>query len=179
MAEYLKESPLTMSDKIRRFMFDNIGNRNRANYYANKATGLLDLTGATLGEDAGRMVGEGAANESLLGVGKGLGLLALGTIDPTQGKIANVAKAGIKKGKDALSNLAPKKGENLFDPRFDDRVREQTKLKNIKPKIQSNNTQENIPQISITDLEGRPFITTMSDRTRADGLLTGINDVKF
>ena len=87
MAEYLRESPSTMSDKIRRFMFDNISNRNRANYYANKATGLLDLTGATLGEDAGRMVGEGAANESLLGVGKGLGLLGLG-LAPIPGKKA-------------------------------------------------------------------------------------------
>tara|TARA_R110002020_G_scaffold325078_1_gene540692 strand:+ start:158 stop:1333 length:1176 start_codon:yes stop_codon:yes gene_type:complete len=72
-----------------------------------------------------------------------------------------------------------KKIEGLFDPRFDSRVREQVKLKNIKPKIQSNKTQENIPEISLADLEGRPFITSMSDRTRADGLLTGINDVNF
>ncbi len=72
-----------------------------------------------------------------------------------------------------------KKIEGLFDPRFDSRVREQVKLKNIKPKIQSNKTQENIPEISLADLEGRPFITSMSDRTRADGLLTGIGDVNF
>tara|TARA_R110002124_G_scaffold82179_2_gene215786 strand:- start:1169 stop:2521 length:1353 start_codon:yes stop_codon:yes gene_type:complete len=73
----------------------------------------------------------------------------------------------------------PTKDTVKFDPRFDNRVREQVKLENIKPKIQSNNIQENVPQVSLTDFEGRPFITSMSDRTRADGLLTGINDVNF
>jgi hypothetical protein len=66
-----------------------------------------------------------------------------------------------------------------FDPRFDSRVREKIKLENIKPKIQSNKTQENIPKISLENLEGRPFISSMSDRVRADGLLTGIGDVNF
>jgi hypothetical protein len=66
-----------------------------------------------------------------------------------------------------------------FDPRFDSRVREKVKLENIKPKIQSNKTQENIPKISLENLEGRPFISSMSDRVRADGLLTGIGDVNF
>ena len=73
----------------------------------------------------------------------------------------------------------PTKDTVKFDPRFDNRVREQVKLENIKPKIQSNNIQENVPQVSLIDFEGRPFITSMSDRTRADGLLTGINDVNF
>ena len=73
----------------------------------------------------------------------------------------------------------PTKDTVKFDPRFDNRVREQVKLENIKPKIQSNNIQENVPQVSLTDFEGRPFITSMSDRTRADGVLTGINDVNF
>ena len=73
----------------------------------------------------------------------------------------------------------PTKDTVKFDPRFDNRVKEQVKLENVKPKIQSNNIQENVPQVSLTDFEGRPFITSMSDRTRADGLLTGINDVNF
>ena len=77
------------------------------------------------------------------------------------------------------SSKLPTKDTVKFDPRFDDRVREQVKLNNINPKIQSNNIQENIPQVSLTDFEGKPFITSMSDRTRADGLLTGINDVNF
>lgn len=36
-----------------------------------------------------------------------------------------------------------------------------------------------IPQVSIADFEGRPFITSMSDRTAAGGRITGINDVQF
>lgn len=40
----------------------------------------------------------------------------------------------------------------------------------------------NMPEperISIVDLEGRPFIVGMSDRTAAGGLLTGVNDTMF
>jgi hypothetical protein len=36
-----------------------------------------------------------------------------------------------------------------------------------------------IPNLSIFDLEGRPFMTTMSDRTAAGGLLTRINNTAF
>lgn len=77
------------------------------------------------------------------------------------------------------SSKLPTKDTVKFDPRFDKRVNEQVKLNNVKPKIQSNNIQENIPKVSLTDFEGRPFITSMADRTRADGVLTGINDVNF
>jgi hypothetical protein len=35
------------------------------------------------------------------------------------------------------------------------------------------------PEMSIVDLEGRPFMTTMSDRTAAGYALTGIGDVQF
>ena len=34
-------------------------------------------------------------------------------------------------------------------------------------------------RLSIVDLEGRPFIVGMSDRTAAGGLLTGVNDTMF
>lgn len=64
-----------------------------------------------------------------------------------------------------------------IDPRFDPRIREQDKLFNVKPEIEPYGL--DIPEYSLADFEGRPFITTMSDRTRADGLLMGINDVKF
>lgn len=65
-----------------------------------------------------------------------------------------------------------------FDPRFDPRVKEQEKLRQLTPVVESRGT-VNPPEISLADLEGRPFITSMSDRTAAGGLLTGINDVKF
>ena len=63
-----------------------------------------------------------------------------------------------------------------FDPRFDKRAKEQEKLRDTTYMIEERGTQ-NAPRIALADLEGRPFVTTMSDRTQAGGLLTGINDV--
>ena len=63
-----------------------------------------------------------------------------------------------------------------FDPRFDPRVKEQEKLRDTTFAIEERGTQD-APRIPLSDLEGRPFVTTMSDRTQAGGLLTGIDDV--
>ena len=63
-----------------------------------------------------------------------------------------------------------------FDPRFDPRIKEQEKLRDTTFTIEERGTQD-APRIPLADLEGRPFVTTMSDRTQAGGLLTGIDDV--
>lgn len=63
-----------------------------------------------------------------------------------------------------------------YDPRFDPRVKEQERLKALTPVVESRGT-VNPPEISIAELEGKPFITSMSDRTAAGGMLRGINDV--
>ena len=63
-----------------------------------------------------------------------------------------------------------------FDPRFDPRVKEQEKLRDTTFTIEERGTQD-APRIPLADLEGRPFVTTQSDRTQAGGLLTRINDV--
>lgn len=65
-----------------------------------------------------------------------------------------------------------------FDPRFDTRVKEQGRLKELSPVIESRGT-VNPPEVSLSDFEGRPFITSMSDRTAAGGLLRAINDVEL
>jgi hypothetical protein len=75
---------------------------------------------------------------------------------------------------DALRNT--KIGE--FDPRFDPRKLEQEKIANTVPVVEQLNKTV-IPKISLADFEGRPFITSMSDRTAAGGDLLGINDVMF
>jgi hypothetical protein len=105
--QYLTETPLSTSDKLRRFIFDKVNNRNMANYYSNRAEGLLDLLGVTLGEEAGKLTGKGIAQGNLLQSGKGLGLLALGTIDPTK-TVGKVAKPVIKKSKNVISNVKNK-----------------------------------------------------------------------
>lgn len=65
-----------------------------------------------------------------------------------------------------------------FDPRFDPRKLEQTKIAETVPVVEQLNKTE-IPKISLADYEGRPFITSMSDRTAAGGDLLGVNDVMF
>ena len=65
-----------------------------------------------------------------------------------------------------------------FDPRFDPRKLEQAKIAETVPVVEQLNKTE-IPKISLADYEGRPFITSMSDRTAAGGDLLGVNDVMF
>lgn len=63
-----------------------------------------------------------------------------------------------------------------FDPRFDPRVGEQDRLKNLTTVIEGNTTPAQ-KLVSLVDFEGRPFITSMSDRTAAGGELVRINNV--
>lgn len=72
--------------------------------------------------------------------------------------------------------LETKVGAKGFDPRFDPRAKEQVKLQNLKTIVEPTGRQD-IPNVSLADFEGKPFITSMSDRTAAGGRLVGINDV--
>jgi hypothetical protein len=84
--------------------------------------------------------------------------------------------------KSALRNLrnAPTvtPGEIGFDPRFDDRVQEQQRIAGSQFNYSQPDPIE-IPELSIYDLEGKPFILGMADRTAAGKSLTGIDDVTF
>ncbi len=89
----------------------------------------------------------------------GAGLLAAAAMSPEE------AEAGVIKtfGRE-------------FDPRFDPRAKEQEKLRDTTFTIEERGTQD-VPRIALSDLEGRPFVTTMSDRTQAGGILSAIDDV--
>ena len=71
----------------------------------------------------------------------------------------------------------------LLDPsKYDDRF-EVRKIPKAKPRDQYFEPvvepyQPNlvVPEIKLSDLEGRPYLSTMSDRTSAEGILTGIGD---
>jgi len=81
----------------------------------------------------------------------------------------------------SVMNFAPvgvtrKVGEMGFDPRFDPRVKEQEKLKSLITDVDERVT--NVPEVSIADLVGKPFITSMSDRTGV-GLLNQVGGVKL
>jgi hypothetical protein len=73
-----------------------------------------------------------------------------------------------------------KKGDVGYDPRYDERANELDKLAELETTREKAGVQyDDIPEISIFDLEGRPFVTTMSDRTDAGGLLTAINGINL
>lgn len=77
---------------------------------------------------------------------------------------------------DAALGIAPlgivkqiKIGDIGFDPRYDPRKLEQDKLNRLTTKVDIPEIQ--IPKVSLADFEGKPFITTMSDRTNVGNLL--------
>jgi len=74
---------------------------------------------------------------------------------------------------------AGRSGFGAFDPRYDPRVLEQARMQAMTRDIQLNPNAVNAPAVSLADFEGRPFITSMSDRTAAGGKLMGIDNVNF
>ena len=69
-----------------------------------------------------------------------------------------------------------KLGDVQYDPRFDPRVIEQPRIQETTTKVEQTANLD-APTIPLTQFEGFPFITSMSDRTAAGGLLTSIDDV--
>ncbi len=78
-------------------------------------------------------------------------------------------------GPGAIGKAVPGMGGRIgnFDPRFDARSKELDRLRNLDVTVEG--AAPNPDMLSIADFEGRPFISSMSDRTRADGTLTAIN----
>jgi len=70
-------------------------------------------------------------------------------------------------------------GFGAFDPRYDPRVKEQGRLKALTRDVQLNPGAQNAPTVSLADFEGRPFLTSMADRTAGGGKLVGVEGVKF
>jgi len=58
------------------------------------------------------------------------------------------------------------------------RVNEMDKIKDVTTET-SNNNLIDVPDVSIVDLEGKPFITGMADRSEAGKVLTRVNDIEL
>ena len=92
------------------------------------------------------------------------------------GQEINAAMTG-QPTRSLLGDITPKpKNIVEYDPRFDPRAKEQARLQALTLQVNPKST-ATPPTISLVDLEGRPFITSMSDRTAAGGQLTGINNI--
>jgi hypothetical protein len=83
-----------------------------------------------------------------------------------------VSPEELSKFKAATPSLS---GNNVFDPRFDKRILEQERLKNLQTTVIPVNDYQ-VPKVSLADYAGYPFVTSMADRT-GTGLLTDINGV--
>jgi hypothetical protein len=79
----------------------------------------------------------------------------------------------------ALADAIRNKPIGDFDLRFDNKRKSDIeKIATTVPVVEQLN-KTSIPKVSLADFEGRPFITSMSDRTAAGGDLLGVNDVMF
>ena len=103
------------------------------------------------------------------------GSVPLGKVGAGMGMLAGMARGTQKFDNSALM---ASKTISVFDPRFDNRALEQARLSSTVPNVVPTGATTK-PTVSLTDFEGRPFITSMSDRTAAGGNLVGINDVNF
>jgi hypothetical protein len=103
----------------------------------------------------------------------GAGITALGAgamLSPEEAQamgVKNIATEGIRSLGQTLE----------FDPRFDPRKREQEGLQSLRVDVLPRNESMVKPPIRLSDLEGEDFVTSMSDRTRAGGMIIGVNDV--
>jgi hypothetical protein len=98
-----------------------------------------------------------------LGTATGLGLLAA----------PEDAEAGVKSG---ILDLVAK---GAFDPRFDPRVKEQDMLRNLEAEIVERADTQPMPGLSLSELEGEDFVTSMTDRTRAGAEVRSINRIEL
>jgi len=72
-----------------------------------------------------------------------------------------------------------KSGFGAFDPRYDPRVQEQARMQALIRDVQLDPNAVAPPTVSLDQFAGRPFITSMADRTAAGGKLVGIDNVQF
>lgn len=109
------------------------------------------------------------------------------TLGPEAVPIGRAATAAVRATKglpvgasirDSSSSNIIKMGGMKIDPRFDPRVKEQQRIAQTVTQVEPTSTQQ-IPAVSLTQFEGKPFITSMSDRTAAGGNLVRINDVEL
>ena len=88
------------------------------------------------------------------------------------------SKIGVASENASLIPVIGRDGD-LIDARFDPRVNSRARNAQLETGILSRGTMDDIPRIALSDLEGQKFVTSMSDRTAAGGLLESINGVSL
>jgi hypothetical protein len=135
-------------------------------------------------DDVGESLGADIKSNSFMG-GSFFGLDPTGPLGKMLGAaLPLVMKLGKGKWADEITDALVDRnqirkivGDEGFDPRFDDRVREKKKMEDLT--IEAGADAGALPITSIEDLAGRPFVTSMSDRLAAGEPITSIRGVKL
>ena len=187
---------MTPFDMLNKSMADEEAIRNASIFAGGLApgSGILDAFGGMPAMGGGmspslmQNMKQGNYFDSLMQMVGSIGdaAMATGVGMPVGMTMKAAAKAG--KGAKAAANTTPpaaiRAGDIGFDARYDlatkgmPRRGEAEKLANLTANVAERGTQ-NAPQVSLMDFIGRPFITSMADRTRAGGVLEGVNNVAF
>jgi hypothetical protein len=153
-------------------------------------SGLMGLgTAAVSGLDAGvNMIQGGMRNSPLnnpVDDNAQMILDAVGTLGEPGEYLAQEAGEGLAEATDSpllgtgaellAGAILPGRNVGKFDQRFDPRKLEQERLGNLNISVED--TMPDVNPMRLQDLEGKPFVTTMADRTRGGGRLMGINNV--
>jgi hypothetical protein len=99
-------------------------------------------------------------------------MAVLGEILPLGGMLAGRLISGV--GIPPRGSLEIRTG--LFDPRYDPRVKEKERVEDLVRRISLSDS-PTVDEVPLSYFEGRPYVTSMADRSFAGGVLTGINDV--
>ena len=131
--------------------------------------------GGLLAEDMYK-IGQAAGN-SPIGIPAGA-FKAAAQVPELLGLAASITPRAASKIAEAIAGQQIRTfGSKGFDVRFDPRVTEQERLAKLKTSVDVKQNVEDVPSFNLAKYEGYPFITSMSDRSAAGGLLTSINDV--
>ena len=122
------------------------------------------------------VVGDLATAVPVVGMGLGAAIKTPGALRKANklSKAVNSAKA---KPKVADSSKGIAQLIRQYDERFDPRVGEIERLNNLNYDMVARAGTNNPDAMKLSDLEGENFVTSMSDRTRAGGLILGIDGV--
>jgi hypothetical protein len=138
--------------------------------------GLLGLDKPEYGQEQAYRTGQAVGNMPAVSAPVGAFKAAMQAPEAI-GAVAAITPKAAKKIADALVGQQVNfPGAQGFDPRFDPRVNEQQRLQNLKTTVEQRSAIAP-PTVNLAQFEGYPFITSMSDRSAAGGLLTSINDV--
>lgn len=116
--------------------------------------------------------------QGLLNVSPELDLIDMATGGGKMAMVAAARNMGNKIGSGKIDDVGRyiddlRYNKSEYDPRYSPRKAEEALYR---PNVNSSKNISTVSRLSLQDLEGKPYVTTMSDRTAAGGILEGIGD---